>query len=141
MKFTSLAVAALFLADSSAVLLNKQTKDDCGDTGCHIHHLSYDFDEPTLKKAEADDAAKTQHMNGATVADNNAKDAHAAATAAAADTAAAEAKADAAAAFAGTDYKNRPAFEAARAANEAAVHAKEAALDASLKAADDNTAK
>merc|ERR1719450_30628 len=109
MKFTSLAVAALFLADSSAVLLNKQTKDDCGDTGCHIHHLSYDFDEPTLKKSEANDVAKTQHMNGATVADNAAKDAHAAATSKAADTAAAdaaagEAKSNAAAAFAGTDY-------------------------------------
>merc|ERR1719281_1334257 len=76
-------------------------------------------------------------MNGATVADNNAAAHHASTTAAAADTAKADA---AAAAFAGTDYKNRPAFEAARAANEAAVHAKEAALDASLKAHDADVA-
>merc|ERR1712048_545724 len=122
MKFTSLAVAALFLANSSAVLLQKQAKDDCGGKWCN-KGLAYDLDEGTLRKAEADNAAKHQHFNGATVADNNAKDAHAAASA-----------------FAGADYKDRPAFEAARAANEAAVHAKEAALDASLKAADADVA-
>merc|ERR1711988_359688 len=44
------------------------------------------------------------------------------------------------AAFAGTNYKDRPAFESARAANEAAVHAKEAVLDASLKAHDADVA-
>merc|ERR1712048_139255 len=140
MKFTSLAVAALFLANSSAVLLQKQAKDDCGGKWCN-KGLAYDLDEGTLRKAEADNAAKTQHMNGATVADNNAAAHHAATTAAAADTAkadaaAGDAKAAAAAGLAGTDYKNRGAYEAARAANEAAVHAKEAALDASLKAHD-----
>merc|ERR1719453_92239 len=145
MKFTSLAVAALFLANSSAVLLQKQAKDDCGGKWCN-KGLAYDLDEGTLRKAEADNAAKHQHFNGATVARDNAKDAHGAATDSAASTAAAneaaaKAKADAAAAFAGTDYKNRPAFEGARAANEAAVHAKEAALDASLKAHDDDVAK
>merc|ERR1712048_861568 len=113
MKFTSLAVAALFLANSSAVLLQKQAKDDCGGKWCN-KGLAYDLDEGTLHKAEADNAAKTQHFNGATVADNNANDAHAAATQKAADTAA---------------------------ANAAAVHAKEAALDASLKAHDDDVAK
>merc|ERR1711907_716755 len=71
MKFTSLAVAALFLANSSAVLLQKQTKDDCGGKWCN-KGLAYDLDEGTLHKAEADNAAKTQHFNGATVADNNA---------------------------------------------------------------------
>merc|ERR1712151_540671 len=147
MKFTSLAVAALFLANSSAVLLQKQAKDDCGGKWCN-KGLAYDLDEGTLRKAEADNAAKTQHFNGATVADNTANDAHAAATQKAADTAAAnaaagEAKAGAAAGLAKAteNYTDRPAYEAARAANEAAVHAKEAALYASLKAHDDDVAK
>merc|ERR1719240_1620791 len=92
MKFTSLAVAALFLANSSAVLLQKQAKDDCGGKWCN-KGLAYDLDEGTLRKAEADNAAKTQHFNGATVADNNAKDAHASSTQNASDTAAANAAA------------------------------------------------
>merc|ERR1719230_2065314 len=79
MKFTSLAVAALFLANSSAVLLQKQAKDDCGGKWCN-KGLAYDLDEGTLHKSEADDAAKTQHFNGATVADNNAASAHVAAS-------------------------------------------------------------
>merc|ERR1712048_772417 len=142
MKFTSLAVAALFLANSSAVLLQKQAKDDCGGKWCN-KGLAYDLDEGTLRKAEADDAAKTQHFNGATVADNQAIANHAAATAdlaakKAADAEAGKAKADAAAGLAAAtaNYTDRPAYEGARAANEAAVHAKEAALDAHLKAAD-----
>merc|ERR1719213_701349 len=142
MKFTSLAVAALFVANSSAVLLQKQAKDDCGGKWCN-KGLAYDFDEPTLKKAQANADAKTQHFNGATVADNQAIANHAAATSdlaakAAADAAAGKAKADAAAglATATTKYTDRPKYEAARAANEAAVHAKEAALDAHLKAQD-----
>merc|ERR1719327_607528 len=145
MKFTSLAVAALFLANSSAVLLQKKSKDDCDGKWCN-KGLAYDLDEATLRKAEADNAAKTQHFNGATVAASNAAAASAGAAATAASTAAADAaagaaKADAAAAFAGADYKDRASFKAAEAANSAAVHAKEAALDASLKAADDATAK
>merc|ERR1712023_439331 len=126
MKFTSLAVAALFLANSSAVLLQKKSKDDCDGKWCN-KGLAYDLDEATLRKAETDNAAKTQHFNGATTA--------------AADAAAGAAKADAAAAFAGADYKDRASFKAAEAANSAAVHVKEAALDASLKAADDQVAK
>merc|ERR1719201_86558 len=104
MKFTSIAVVALFVANSSAVLLQKdaKSKDDCGGKWCN-KGLAYDLDEATLRKAEADNAAKTQHFNGATVADNNAIAAHAASTAAAGATAAADgaagaAKADAAAA-------------------------------------------
>merc|ERR1712070_300365 len=116
MKFTSVAVAALFLANTSAVLL----KDDCNGKWCN-KGLAYDLDEATLRKAEADNAAKTQHFNGATVADNNAIAAHAAST--------------------GAAYKDRAAFKGAEAANQAAVHAKEAALDASLKAHDDDVAK
>merc|ERR1719149_117829 len=80
MKFTSVAVAALFLASSSAVLLQKQAKDDCGGKWCN-KGLAYDLDEATLRKAEANDAAKTQHMNGSTVADNQAAANHAAASA------------------------------------------------------------
>merc|ERR1719327_286339 len=147
MKFTSVAVVALFLASSQAVLLQKKSKDDCDGKWCN-KGLAYDLDEATLRKAEADNAAKTQHFNGATVADNAAIDAHAASTQKAADTAAAnaaagEAKAAAAAGLAKATetYTDRPAYEGARAANEAAVHAKEAALDASLKAHDDDVAK
>merc|ERR1719503_402289 len=125
MKFTSVAIAALFLAESQAVLL----KDDCKGKWCN-KGLPYDLDVPTLNKAEADNVAKTHAFNGATKADAGAA---AAAGAAGADAAA---KADAAAAFAGTSYKDKPAFAGAEAANAAAVKAKEAALDASLKADD-----
>merc|ERR1719450_41918 len=112
MKFTSLAVLALFLADSQAVLLKK----DCGDVGCE-RHLSYAFDQPTLDKAEAHNVAANQHFAGATKAAAAAADAMAAATSHAADTAGA-AKASAAATFAGTSYKD-PGFPAAEAANAA----------------------
>merc|ERR1711937_318449 len=61
---TSVAVAALFLANTSAVLL----KDDCKGKWCN-KGLPYDLDVPTLNKAEADNVAKTQHFNGATKAD------------------------------------------------------------------------
>merc|ERR1711934_1214341 len=138
MKFTSLAVAALFLANTSAVKLN----DDCNGKWCN-KGLAYDLDEATLRKAEADNAAKTQHFNGATTAAANAAAAMGAATSqagatAAADAAAAADKAATAAAHAAADYKDRASFRGAEAAKDAAVHAKEAALDASLKAADDN---
>merc|ERR1719230_73147 len=129
MKFTSVAVVALFIANSQAVLL----KDDCKGKWCN-KGLPYDLDVPTLNKAEADNVAKTQHFNGATKAD-------AAATAkGAANAAAGDAKSAAAAAFAGTSYKDAGAFKAAEAANAAAVKAKEAALDASLKADDKKVA-
>merc|ERR1719313_151433 len=145
MKFTSVAVVALFLASSQAVLLQKQSKDDCNGKWCN-KGLAYDLDEATLRKAEADNAAKTQHFNGATVANANAEAAKAGSTAAAdaaaaANAAAGKAKGDAAAAFAGADYKDRAGFKAAEAANAAAVKAKEAALDSSLKANDDQVAK
>ena len=59
MKFTSLAVAALFVANTSAVILSDKKKGDNG------NGLAYDLDVPTLKKAEGDNAAKTQAFNGA----------------------------------------------------------------------------
>merc|ERR1712227_201491 len=80
MKFTSVAVLALFLADTSAILLQKEAKKDCGDVGCD-RHLSYDFNQPDLDKAEAHNVAATHHFNGATKAAAAAADAMAAATA------------------------------------------------------------
>merc|ERR1719242_380047 len=138
MKFT---VAALLVASTSAVTL----KDDCGGKWCN-KGLAYDFDEPTRNAAHADMVAKTHAFNGATKAHNTALDAQAAANAheaatKAADTAAGATKSDAAAKFAATDYKDRPAFQAAEAANGAAVKAKEASLDAHLKAFDDKVAR
>merc|ERR1711988_1466205 len=102
MKFTSVAVLALFLADTSAVLLQKEAKKDCGDVGC-ARHVSYDFNQPDLDKAEAHNVAANHHFAGATKA--------AAAAAAAADATAGAEKAAAAGAFAGTSYKD-PGFPA-----------------------------
>merc|ERR1712032_1393241 len=110
-------------ANTQAVKL----QDDCGGKWCN-KGLAYDYDEPTLKKAEADNVAKTHHFNGSTMSDTHAKEAAAAAGGAA--------KAAASAEFAGTSYKDKAAFAKAEAANKAAVKAKEAALDASLKADD-----
>merc|ERR1712167_245850 len=101
MKFTSVAVLALFLADTSAVKLQG---DDCarwgGKNGLCNHGLSYDLDKDTLDKAQAHNDAATQHFNGATKADADAKAALAGATADAA--AKASAAASAASAKAGT---------------------------------------
>merc|ERR1712194_970477 len=114
-------------------------EDDCGGKWCN-KGLAYDYDEPTLKKAAADNVAKTHHFNGSTLSDEHAKAAASAAGAdasakGAANAAAGTAKSSASAEFAGTSYKDKAAFKAAEAANGAAVHAKEAALDASLTAA------
>merc|ERR1719331_1081844 len=133
MKF---AIAALLLANTQAVKL----QDDCGGKWCN-KGLAYDYDEPTLKKAEADNVAKTHHFNGSTMSDTHAKEAAAAAggaasAAAAANAAAGASKGAASAEFAGTSYKDKAAFAKAEAANKAAVKAKEVALDASLKADD-----
>merc|ERR1719453_1688929 len=117
MKF---AVAALLVASTSAVLLQKK-----GDNGSG---LSYALDVPTLNKAEADNVAKTQHFNGATKAQADAAAALGAATAAAAG------------AFSLGNYKS-PDFAKTEAEKDAAIKAKEAALDASLKADDDKVTK
>merc|ERR1719215_1488332 len=126
MKFTSVAVAALFIAESQAVLL----RDDCKGKWCN-KGLPYDLDVPTLNKAEADNVAKTHAFNGATKADAGATAAASAAGAdaaakAAANAAAGAAKADAAAAFAGTSYKDKAAFAGTSYKDKAAVKAKEA---------------
>merc|ERR1719453_1612631 len=133
MKF---AVAALLVASTSAVLLQKNAKGDNGSG------LSYALDVPTLNKAEADNVAKTQHFNGATKAQADAAAALGASTsaAAAADAAAAKAKADTAGAFSLGNYKDG-GFPAAEAAKDGAIKAEEAALDAKLKADDDKVTK
>merc|ERR1719313_1900536 len=106
MKFTSLAVAALFLANTSAV----QIQDDCKGKWCN-KGLAYDYDEATLNKAKADNVVKTDYYNAAAKALEIAQGAQAASQAAAtaagnADAAAGAAKSAAAAQFAGTDYKD-----------------------------------
>merc|ERR1712222_152897 len=102
--------SALLLANTQAVKL----QDDCGGKWCN-KGLAYDYDEPTLKKAEADNVAKTHHFNGSTMSDTHAKEAAAAAggaaaAASAANAAAGTAKAAASAEFAGTSYKDKAAF-------------------------------
>merc|ERR1711865_302520 len=137
MKF---AVAALLFASASAVKL----QDDCGGKWCN-QGLPYDLDEGTLRKAEADNVAKTDWYEHTKLALEIAQNAHAASTAAskaaaAADSAAGTAKSAASADFASTSYKD-PVFYDKEASNGAAVHAKEDSLDASYKADDDLVAK
>merc|ERR1712161_36156 len=110
MKF---AVAALLFASASAVKL----QDDCGGKWCN-QGLPYDLDEGTLRKAEADNVAKTDWYEHTKLALEIAQNAHAAST----------------------SYKD-PVFYDKEASNGAAVHAKEDSLDASYKADDDLVAK
>merc|ERR1719213_535390 len=137
MKF---AVLAALFASSSAVKL----QDDCGGKWCN-QGLPYDLDEGTLRKAEADNVAKTDWYEHTKLALEIAQNAHAASTAAskaatAADTAAGVAKTMARGDFQSTSYKD-PVFYDKEAANGAAVHAKEDSLDARYKAEDDLVAK
>merc|ERR1719162_2172248 len=125
MKFTSIAVLAVLFASTSAVHLVK--KDD------NSNGVAYALDVPTLKGAEADNAAKTQANNGATAAQATAANNHAVASASAAATA------ETAHALGG--YKDKTAFPANRDAYEASVKANEGALDAKLKAFDDQVEK
>merc|ERR1711935_780785 len=73
MKF---AVAALLFASASAVKL----QDDCGGKWCN-QGLPYDLDEGTLRKAEADNVAKTDWYEHTKLALEISQNAHAAATA------------------------------------------------------------
>merc|ERR1712153_192744 len=133
MKF---AVAALLFASASAVKL----QDDCGGKWCN-QGLPYDLDDGTLRKAEADNVAKTDWYEHTKLALEISQNAHAAATAASkAASAAGTAKSAASADFASTSYKD-PVFYDKESANGAAVHAKEDSLDASYKADDDLVAK
>ena len=146
MKFVTLAVAALLTANSSAVLLQKEAKakDDCGGKWCN-KGLAYDLDEATLRKAEADNAAKTAAFEGATKAHETASADKAAAAAKAvatadADAAAGDTKSSTRADLVSTAHTDS-AYDSKEAAHESAVKAKWATHDAQLKAADDEVAK
>merc|ERR1719162_36113 len=137
MKFTSIAVLAVLFASTSAVHLVK--KDD------NSNGVAYALDVPTLKGAEADNAAKTQANNGATAAQATAANNHAAAVASATATSAADAvatadKAKTEGAHVLGNYKS-PDFAKNRDAYEKDVKDKEGALDAKLKAFDDQVEK
>merc|ERR1712153_86869 len=119
MKFTSVAIAALLAVNTSAVVL--EAGDDCGGKWCN-KGLAYDLDEKTLRKAEADNVAKTNAFNGATRAHESAQADHAAAAASAADTSAAD-----------TD----PGYDSKEKTHESAVKTKWSTHDAQLKAADE----
>ena len=139
MKYTF--IVALFLASSSPI----RVSDDCKGDWCN-KGLPYDYDEPTLKKAQADNAKKTQFYNAAKDALEVAELAHAAATAAhdaalAADGAAKASKATALSSLKASDYLAHSAYSADEAAYGAAVHAKEGSLDAQWKAEDELVAK
>merc|ERR1719443_197003 len=140
MKFTSVAVLALFLANTSAVKL----EDDCGGKWCN-KGLSYDLDEATLRKAEADNVKKTHALNGATKSYETAKSEHAAAAAKASDTADADAAAGAAKVQARKDLLDTahidPSYDSKEKKHEQSVYTKWATYDAKLKAADDEIAK
>ena len=146
MKFTSAAIAALLVASSSAVLLQKdaKAKDDCGGKWCN-KGLAYDLDEATLRKAESDNVAKTQHYESAKLAKENAAADHKAAVATAsstaeAETAAASKKAETRQEVVGTPHDDA-SYGDKEAKHEAAVSAHWSTLDADLKAKDDQKAK
>ena len=137
MKFTSIAVLAVLFASTSAVHLVK--KDD------NSNGVAYALDVPTLKAAEADNAAKTQAHNGATASQATAANNHAVASASATATAAADAQATLDKTKTEADHQlgnyKSPEFAGKRDAYEKDVKDKEAALDAKLKAFDDQVEK
>ena len=103
------------------------------------------MDEPTLRKAEADNAAKTQAFEGAKKAHETAEAEHAAAVAASASTAEADAAAAATKSATRADLVSTPHDDAGylskESQHEAAVKNKWSTFDASLKAKDDMVAK
>ena len=135
MKFTSLAVAALLIANSSAVILNKNKKDDNG------NGVAYALDVPTLRKAEADNAAKTQAFNGAKESQETAQENHdlskkTSTDANTADKEAGDAKKAARKVLEGTAHTD-PKYDDVEAKHKATVEKKWETLDAKLKADDD----
>ena len=142
MKFTSVAVAAL-LGTASAVKLN----DACGknDTWCN-KGLPYDYDQPTLAAAQAENARTTQSYNAAKDALQVATLAHAAALAAdnaatATDLSANQARSGAFATLEGSDYKDRSTYSGDEASWNGSLKAREGTWDAKLKADDNLVAK
>merc|ERR1712028_90135 len=142
MKFTSVAIAALLAVNTSAVVL--EAGDDCGGKWCN-KGLAYDLDEKTLRKAEADNVAKTNAFNGATRAHESAQADHAAAAASAADTTAADADAAAAKTQARKDLLDTAhtdaGYDSKEKSHESAVKTKWSTHDAQLKAASDANLK
>merc|ERR1711988_629724 len=135
MKFASIAVLAL-VSNASASLIQKEAKGfgtkDCGDVGCD-RHLSYDFNQPDLDKAEAHNVAANHHFARATKAAAAAADAMAAATAHAAAVKDKEAKLDASL-KAHDDEVAKTLISARKDRDLAASTAAKAASDANLKA-------
>merc|ERR1712160_206953 len=109
MKF---AVAALLFASASAVKL----QDDCGGKWCN-QGLPYDLDEGTLRKAEADNVAKTDWYEHTKLALEIAQNAHAASTAASKAAAAADSAAGTAKSAASADFDSASASKASSDAN------------------------
>merc|ERR1712161_50269 len=109
MKF---AVAALLFASASAVKL----QDDCGGKWCN-QGLPYDLDEGTLRKAEADNVAKTDWYEHTKLALEIAQNAHAAPTAASKAAAAADSAAGTAKSAASADFASTSAAKASSDAN------------------------
>ena len=103
MKFTSIAVSALLIANTSAVVL--RASDDCDGKWCN-KGLSYDYDKAPLTKAEGDYASKSQKHQGADNSFKTAQDEYAAASATAEAAAAADKDAAAAKAAARADLLN-----------------------------------
>ena len=138
MRFTSLAVLALFLADTSAVKLNKDAKlkDDCGGKWCN-KGLPYDLDVKPLEDAKAENAAAKQVLEAAKKADASATEALEAAKAKAKDTAN-EAKTATEKKKAAREGLQGAALDAGSEedAHNAAIKAKHEAMDERLKAKD-----
>ena len=139
MKFASIAVVALFLANTSAIRL----EDDCGGKWCN-KGLPYDLDEKTLKDAQDDNAAKSMYLKAAKKAQEqaakdqeDAKDK--AESTSKADDKAKEAKSKLKAEVAGATLTS-PAFNDAEVKYKESQKTKQATYDASLNAADAETA-
>ena len=142
MKFLSIAVAALLLDSTSAIVL--KGKDDCNGKWCN-KGLSYDFDEKPLRAAESDNTRKTQSFEGAKRAHDLAKAEHEAAVAKAAATEAADTEAGAEKSKARADLTSTshldPSYESNEKAYEKSVYKKWSTYDAKLKAKDNEVEK
>ena len=142
MKFLSIAVVALLLDSTSAVVL--KGKDDCNGKWCN-KGLSYDYDEKPLRAAESDNVRKTQSFDGAKKAHEQAKADYEAAVAKAAATEAADAEAGAEKSKARADLTSTShldsSYDSKERAHEQSVYKKWATYDAKLKAKDNEIEK
>jgi len=140
MKFTSSLVVCLLVATSSAVRLDK--KDDSYNAKPGV---AYDLDVPSLRSAEADNAAKTQAFNGATAAhatattNTNVAKANLDSTTAA-NAAALKERTEASDEFKLGNYK-KAAFAGEEGRRTTAVGDQDSSLNAKLQAFDDHVEK